>query len=75
MPPGVWLTEARGETRNGTGPAEGGDPEGFTVSRLLCEMPLYVAVILAVEIAKTEELVATKTALLKPGATVTVSGT
>jgi hypothetical protein len=63
-----------GEVRKGTGFEAGGEPDGFTVRRLLCETPLRVAVIVAVEITETADVVSVKVALVKPGGTVTVSG-
>jgi hypothetical protein len=61
--------------RKGTGVEVGGEPEGFNVSRVLCETPLRVAVIAAVEITETVDVVTMKAALVYPGGTVTTSGT
>jgi len=61
--------------RKGTGFVDAEAPGRFTVRRLLCETPLRVAVIVAVEITGTLDVVTLKIMLLAPGGIVVSGGT
>lgn len=66
LAPGVWLTGAMGRDKNGTALPGPVALAGSKVRRVLCEIPLLLAVMVAVEIADTGSVLIENSPLLAP---------